>query len=154
MSYLDTSLLFGPQSGIYYPLIWCPLGGALLPIPFYVLHRCYPKNKYIKHIHTQLMLAAGFYWYAQSAASIISCILFDLLCAFVLHRWWYRRYALVLTATLTLGSSLTNMIVHFIFLNQYLKFPVWWGTCGATRDGCQLGSQPERTAVYLKIPVL
>ncbi len=100
------------------------------------------------------MLASGFYWYAQSAASIITWILFGFLCAFVLQRWWYRRYALVLSVALTLGCSLTNMMVYSILLDRYIKFPVWWGTGGATGDGCPLGSPPERNAVYLKIPVL
>ncbi len=89
-------------------MIWVFLIGAFIPIPAYLLHLYYPKNKYIKRIHTPLMLAPGFDWYAQSAA----------------------------------------------FLDRYIKFPVWWGTGGATGDGCPLGSPPERNAVYLKIPVL
>ncbi len=100
------------------------------------------------------MLATGFYWYAQSAASIITWIIVGFLCAFALQRWWYRRYALVLSVALTLGCNLTNVMVYSIFLNQYINFPVWWGTGGTTRDGCPLGSPPERSAVYIKIPVL
>jgi hypothetical protein len=135
---LDPSLLFGRNICIYYPLVWCFLIGSLLPIPFWLLSHRYPTDKYIKRIHIPLILGVSTYWIDLSSAGISTWLLLGLLSSFVIHRWWYRRYALISSVALTIGASLTAVCVHFIFIGRHIPFPTWWGTGGPNGDGCPL----------------
>jgi hypothetical protein len=134
--FLDPSLLFGRNIGTYYPLVWCILIGALLPIPFWLLSRRYTTNKYIKRIHIPLILGVCTYWFDQSSASISTWLLLGFFASFVIHRWWYRQYALISSVALTIGVSMTVVCVQLIFIDRHISFPQWWGTGGPNGDGC------------------
>jgi hypothetical protein len=141
----DPSLLFGKTEGLYYPTLWFMLVGAILPVPFWILSCWYPDNKYLKRIHIPLILAIGTYWYAQSAASILSWLLLGIICTFVVHRWWYRRYGFVFSAAMNFGAELTLSFIYFIIDRQQIKFPKWWGT----KQMCPLSNPTENIPIYL-----
>jgi len=110
-----------------------------------ILSCCYPDNKHLKLIHIPLILAIGTYWYAQSAASILTWLLLGSICPFLIHRWWYRRYAIVFSAAMSFGAPVTSLFIYFIILEQQIKFPEWWGT----KQMCPLGHPTENIPIYL-----
>jgi energy-coupling factor transporter transmembrane protein EcfT len=90
-------------------------------------------------------LAIGSYWYVQPAASILSWLLLGGICAFLIHRWWYSRYALVFSVAMSFGAKLALTFIYFIIESQQIKFPEWWGR----KPMCPLGDPIENIPVYL-----
>ncbi len=144
-NFSDPSLLFGKDEGLYYPTLWFMLIGAILPFLFWILSCWCPDNKYLKRIHIPLILAIGTYWYAESAASILTWLLLGGICAFLVYRWWYTRYAIVFSAAMSFGAKLTSLFIAFILDGHEIKFPEWWGT----KSMCPLDNPTEKIPIYL-----
>lgn len=122
--------MFGPDSK-YSSLYWFFLFGALAPLPFYLLHKRYPKFGW-NNVHWPLILngigimppatpinfftwgAVGifFNWYLRRR-----------------HEIWWNKYNYIISAALDAGTIVGILAVTFIF---YMKdgmpeMPYYWG---------------------------
>ena len=117
--------LFG-NGGLYNPLQWGFLVGALLPIPVWLLARKYPK---MRHVHIPVILT-GYRLVSPYNFSYIwpTCIV-----AYVFnyhikrkHPAWWSKYAYVLTNAFGVGIAISAIVI--IFAVQYRAEPLsWWG---------------------------
>ncbi|CAF1578461.1 unnamed protein product [Adineta ricciae] len=132
--------ILGTRS-LYSPLLLGFLAGALLPIPTWLLTKKYPKTKWLKYIHFPIMLSAtaiippaspGNYPSWLMVGFLFNCIL--LRCA----RSWWKRYAYVFSAAMDCGVGFSVLAIFFVFQNNGIYFPRWWGSGGPTGDGCPL----------------
>ena len=134
--------MFGPSS-FYSPLLFAFLIGALVPIPAWLLLIKYPKNRWLRYIHFPALLSglsllpeapAGEYpvWFA--CGFFFNYILFR-----YAHAWW-KRYAFIFSAAMSCGVAMSALLIFFVFQNNNIQFPEWWGTGGVTGDGCPLAN--------------
>jgi hypothetical protein len=77
---MDRRGLIGParQFGIgmtYNPILWAILGGALLPIPFWLLGRKYP-NSWLKYVNIPVLLTGATYMPPATGINYSSWFLF------------------------------------------------------------------------------
>jgi hypothetical protein len=136
------ALILGPRiwfSGIYKPLLWLLLIGAILPVPFWLLHKKYPNTTWLKHVHTPIMLLPAVYWFTTGSAGTFTWLLFSFLCHLFIRRWWYDRYSLLFSIAMDTGASISGAIFFFIFINRHVQFPEWWGA--RADDKCPLASR-------------
>ncbi|RKP10400.1 oligopeptide transporter OPT family [Thamnocephalis sphaerospora] len=119
--------MFGAQ-GYYSILMWFFLIGALLPVPFWLLSRRYPKS-WVKYINIPVMLACvggipPAYTGAFPTWFILSFI-FQFL-VFRYRRTWWSRYNYILSAGLDAGVAIGSFIIFWAFQNNHIEFD-WWG---------------------------
>ncbi|CAF3366692.1 unnamed protein product [Rotaria socialis] len=132
--------MFGKQS-MYSSLLYGFLIGALLPIPFWILMKKFPKVKWLKYIHFPIMLSATCYMPPTPPGNYPSWLLVGFFFNFVLLRHarsWWKRYAYVFSAAMDCGVAFGVLIIFFVLQNNAIDFPTWWGTGGSTGDGCPL----------------
>jgi hypothetical protein len=134
--------MFG-LSSIYSPLLLAFPIGAILPIASWLLMKIYPQYKWLEYIHFPALLSgltllayapAGEYptWFA--VGFFFNFILFR-----YAHSWW-KRYAFLFSAAMSCGVAISALLIFFVFQNNNLHFPNWWGTGGITGDGCPLAN--------------
>jgi len=119
--------MFG-SGGIYNPLEWGFLAGALLPVPFYYLAKRFPSSS-IRYIHIPLFLYSALWWAPYNMSYMIP----GLYAGFIFNYWikrrylaWWQRYAYVLTSSLAVGISVSAIVIFFAV--QYkVKDLSWWG---------------------------
>ncbi|RKP09680.1 OPT oligopeptide transporter protein-domain-containing protein [Thamnocephalis sphaerospora] len=131
------SSVFGRDSP-YRPLIWLFLVGLLLPIPFYLLHRRFPRSKW--RLVNVPLLAAGAYAVPQSPANfLLSSFIVGFVSQVAVRRYfsiWWRRYNYVLSAALDTGSQLAGIVV-FLAMSG-VAFPIWWGNARPVTEHCNM----------------
>jgi hypothetical protein len=147
--------MFGKGS-IYSPLLYGFLIGAVLPIPAWILLKKYPEKKWLKHIHFPIMLSATAMMPPAPPGNYPSWLLVGFIFNCILVRYartWWKRYAYVFSAAMDCGVAVGVILIFFILQNNRIDFPTWWGTGGATGDGCPLshgnyyGNLPESRPV-------
>jgi hypothetical protein len=105
--------------------------------------KIYPQYKWLEYIHFPALLSgltllayapAGEYptWFA--VGFFFNFILFR-----YAHSWW-KRYAFLFSAAMSCGVAISALLIFFVFQNNNLHFPNWWGTGGITGDGCPLAN--------------
>lgn len=131
----DLSVVFvpilGPRewySGVYKPLLWLLLIGAILPVPFWLLHKKYPRTTWLKYVHIPILLMPVAFWYRTSSTETSSWLLFGFACHLLIHRWWYNHYSLLFSITMDIGGAISGAIRFFIFKDNNIRYPEWWGT--------------------------
>lgn len=122
--------LFG-TGGLYTPLYWALLGGALLPIPFWLMARKFPKS-WIKFVSVPIALngatfmppASGLVYTAWFAVAFV----FQYLIRRYNFRWW-SKYNFVTSAALDSGTIVSTIVIFLV-----LQLPKggnitlsWWG---------------------------
>ncbi|CAI2166429.1 11728_t:CDS:10 [Funneliformis geosporum] len=120
---------FGSGS-IYNPLLWGFVIGFVAPVPFYLLHRKFPKLRLdlvnIPLICTGLQLLPENY-----TNFIISGIFVSFMSQFYAYRYnrrWWEKYNYVLSAAFASAAQIVTMIIFFFLNGVIMKpFPEWWG---------------------------
>ncbi|KAJ7042685.1 OPT oligopeptide transporter [Mycena alexandri] len=121
--------LFSP-GGMYNPLLYGFLFGALAPIPFYYLARRYPLS-FWRYINIPVFCggvgaipAASAYNYAAWA---LTGFIFNFVVRRRYYRWW-MRYNYILSAGLDAGVAIASIVIFFAVLypNGGTSL-VWWG---------------------------
>jgi OPT family oligopeptide transporter len=104
---------FGPGS-LYSPILWFFLGGALIPIPFYLLYRRFPTAGF-QYIHWPIILESV----GSTADGTANALLPATLVAFtfqyglrVYRRYWYDVYNYTLSAALDSGTILAAALIY------------------------------------------
>ncbi|KAG9294530.1 hypothetical protein G9A89_008641 [Geosiphon pyriformis] len=127
--------LIGPartfgNASIYHPLLWGFLIGFFAPLPFYLLHRKFPKARFdlvnVPLICSGLSILPGTY-----TNFIIMGFIASFLSQYYGLRYkyhWWKKYNYVLSAALDSGAQIVTMVIFFC-LNGINKvpFPQWWG---------------------------
>ncbi|KAJ6486426.1 OPT oligopeptide transporter [Mycena vitilis] len=124
---ISPARLFSP-GGLYNPLLYGFLFGAIAPIPFYFLARRYPLS-YWRYINIPVFCggvgaipAASAYNYAAWA---VTGFVFNFVIRRRHFRWW-MRYNYILSAALDAGVALSIIVIFFAV--QYRGVEVnWWG---------------------------
>ncbi|KAJ1020916.1 hypothetical protein NDA18_005763 [Ustilago nuda] len=122
--------MFGTES-IYRPMYWAMLFGALIPIPFWLLARRFPRS-WIRYISWPVIFAGVSYIPPASglnyAAWFSVAFVFQYLVRKYNFRWW-SKYNFVLAAALDSGTIISTIVVFFALLlpkngSSQLN---WWG---------------------------
>ncbi|KAJ5459952.1 uncharacterized protein N7458_001504 [Penicillium daleae] len=122
--------MFGPD-GIYKPIQYFWLLGALLPVAFYILMRLFPRSK-ARFLNAPVMLGA-MSWLPPSSAtplSYSSWVMFGLIFNYWIHRrWggWWRNYNYLTAAGLDTGLILSTIVIFFAITFPGVSAPNWWG---------------------------
>ncbi|KAI0249949.1 OPT oligopeptide transporter protein-domain-containing protein [Lactifluus subvellereus] len=123
--------LFAPGKR-YQWVAWAYPLGSLVPIPFWIVHRYYPKLR-ADYLYTPLiilcmgMLAAGI---NSSATMFFVIAWFSQWFMRTRHPKWFAKYNYILGAAFDGGTQVMVFILSFAVLGAAGKshlFPVWWG---------------------------
>lgn len=119
--------IYGP-GGIYHPLLYGFVVGAILPFPFYFLSKRFP-NSWVRYVHVPVLLYGAlelapynmtYIWPGFCVSMFINY--------YVKSRYvgWWQKYAYVLTSALASGMAISAIIIFFAV--QYKAKPIdWWG---------------------------
>ncbi|KAJ7098653.1 OPT oligopeptide transporter [Mycena belliarum] len=114
--------------GMYNPLLYGFLFGALAPIPFYYLARRYPLS-YWRYVNIPVFCGGVGAIPAASAYNYAAWALTGFVFNFVVRRRhfrWWMRYNYILSAALDAGVALSILVIFFAV--QYREVSLeWWG---------------------------
>jgi uncharacterized membrane protein len=97
----------------------------------------------LKYVHIPIILMPAVYWYATPSASTFTWLILGFLFHLLIRRWWYDRYSLLFSAAMDTGAEIIGAILFFVFSNNNISFPDWWGT--RIDDKCPLANQASFT---------
>lgn len=135
------------DGGIYHPLEWGFLVGALLPIPFYLLTKRFPGS-WVRYIHIPLLLNGVLYYCPYNISYVWPAVLVGFAFNHYIKqrytRWW-QKYAYVLTSSFSAGIAIAGVVIFFAV--EYHPVALnWWGNtvsyAGCDGRGCTLGEIP------------
>lgn len=134
--------VYGP-GGLYHPLSYGFIVGALLPIPVYFLTKRYP-NSFLKYVHVPLFIGGGIFWSPLNYSYVWPAVVIGFAMNYIIkNRWslWWQKYAYVLTASFSSATGLSAIIVFFAVQYKIVDFS-WWGNtvsyAGCDGKGCPL----------------
>ncbi|RKP10959.1 oligopeptide transporter OPT family [Thamnocephalis sphaerospora] len=120
--------MFGSE-GYYSALNWWFLIGFLAPIPFWLLTRRFPNVKWLKYIHTPVLIGGTAIMPPAKAGMYTTWIIIGFISQFIVYRYrreLWSRFNYVLSAAMDSGVAIAGLIIFFAF--QYWEFEVdWWG---------------------------
>ncbi|KAG2213849.1 hypothetical protein INT47_001118 [Mucor saturninus] len=139
--------LIGPgkflaSSSLYAALPYFMLAGFLLPVPFFLLTKKYPKS-WVRHISIPVFML-GPTPYPPAPTNVAPCWAFiGFIFNYVIKRKanaWWRKYNYVLSAALDSGVAICAIVIFFAFQNSEIHFPTWWGNNPDSVDNCPLAT--------------
>lgn len=140
--------MFGSDS-IYRPMYWAMLFGALIPVPFWLLARRFPRS-WVRFISWPVIFAGISYIPPASGLNYASwfCVafIFQYLVRKYNFRWW-SKYNFVLAAALDSGTIISTIVIFFALLlpkNGSLQLN-WWGNEVATNTYDMRGYALKKT---------
>ncbi|CAG8734673.1 11977_t:CDS:10 [Gigaspora margarita] len=116
---------FGSDS-IYNVLLWGFLIGGFLPIPFYLLHRKFPKAKF-NFVNIPVILF-GLTIFPQTIPNfLITGFIASFLSQY--YAFHYKnKYNYAMSAAFDAGAQIMTMVLFICFTGiAQVPFPVWWG---------------------------
>ncbi|KAG1144576.1 hypothetical protein G6F37_006107 [Rhizopus arrhizus] len=125
-------IMFGPNSR-YYIVLWAFVIGFFLPVPFWLLHRKFPKAGF-QYVNVPTFMMGLYVLPGSSSAWMTNSFIIILISQFYLKRrytTWFSKYNYLLSAALDSGTSL---MVFFVSLALQgggngiaYNFPTWAG---------------------------
>ncbi|PVF99222.1 OPT superfamily oligopeptide transporter [Serendipita vermifera] len=145
---LGPSRLFG-KNGPYSLLNLGFLIGAILPIPFFLLSKRYPKNTFLRSVHVPVLLTGCLNWAPYNLAYIWPAVpigwLFQVYIRTRFLPWW-EKYNYILATAFACGIAIAAIITFFAL--QWPEIQVdWWGNTVNT-----LGADAYPGAPLLEVP--
>ncbi|KAJ7569002.1 hypothetical protein O6H91_01G056800 [Diphasiastrum complanatum] len=140
--------IFGP-SGLYRNMNWAFVGGALAPIPVWLLSKTFPRVKWIPLISVPIILNGAAVMPPATAVNLSSWVLVGLFFnwyVFEYHRKWWQRYNYVLSAALDVGTAFMGVFLY-VSLGIHNKTLNWWGN---DVDHCPLAQCPTAPGITVK----
>ncbi|KAN0062883.1 hypothetical protein ACQY0O_004704 [Thecaphora frezii] len=122
--------MFGKGS-IYQPIYWAMLFGALIPIPFWLLARRYPRT-WVRNVSWPVILTGTSYIPPAAGINFSSWFAVAFIFQYCMRRYnfrWWSKYNFVLTAALDSGTIVSILVIFFalsIPKNGELSLN-WWG---------------------------
>lgn len=116
------------SEGIYGATLWGFLWGPLLVLPFYFFSKRYPTS-WVKNVHVPVLLSGPLYLAPYNFSYFWTGMPF----AWFFNYWvkrryvaWWSKYALTLTTALSVGLSLSALIIFFAVAYHPVTLD-WWG---------------------------
>lgn len=137
--------MFGAEA-IYKNVNWFFLIGAVAPIPVYIAHKVFPKQKWIRYINMPILIGATGMMPPASAINYTSWFAVGFIFNFVIFRYrkaWWTRYNYILSASLDAGLAFMGVLLYFV-LQLESKSLNWWG---ANLDNCPLAACPTAPGI-------
>lgn len=135
------------DTGIYHPLEWGFLVGALLPIPFYLLTKRFPGS-WVRYIHVPLLLNGVLYYCPYNISYVWPTVLVGFAFNYYIkHRYtrWWQKYAYVLTSSFMAGIAIAAIVIFFAVEYHQVQLN-WWGNtvsyAGCDDKACTLKEIP------------
>ncbi|XP_075088809.1 oligopeptide transporter 2-like [Nicotiana tabacum] len=139
---------FGPL-GNYGALNWFFLGGAIAPILVWLLHKSFPKQRWIKLINIPVLLGATAAMPPASTLNFNSWFVVGFLFNFIIFRYrkkWWQRYNYVLSAALDAGLAFMGVFIYLFFGLTNHENINWWGNVD---DYCDLAKCPTAKGIQV-----
>lgn len=132
------------DGGLYHPLTYGFVVGAVLPIPFYLWVKWRP-NSWVRYVHVPLFLYGGLNWAPYNFSFVMGSLWMGLLFNFFIKRRypnWWQKYAYVLTTSFGVGIAISAVIIFFAVQYKPVNVPAWWGNTisFAGVDGGSIGT--------------
>ncbi|KAJ5752388.1 OPT oligopeptide transporter [Penicillium odoratum] len=135
------------EGTMYNATLYGFLCGALLPVPFYLLSKYYPKSG-ARYIYSPLLLYGMMNFAPYNLTYAVAPLLVGTVFNFYIKRHylaWWEKYAYVLTSSF--GAALAISAVIIFFAVEYHPVSVkWWGNsvsyAGCDDSGCTLLAVP------------
>lgn len=116
------------NGGLYHPLNYGFLIGALLPVPFYFLSKRF-SNSWLRYVHVPVLLYGALNWAPYNMTYVWPAFVIGwIVNHYVRGRYiaWWQKYAYVLTTALGSGVAISAIIIFFAV--QYKSVNIdWWG---------------------------
>ncbi|THG16973.1 oligopeptide transporter 6-like [Camellia sinensis] len=117
------------------------IGGAIAPLLVWLVHKAFPKKRWIRMIHIPVLIGATAMMPPASAVNFTSWIFVGFISGYVLYRHypkWWERYNYVLSGGLDAGTAFMSVLIFMAL--QLTKIELdWWGSIP---DRCPLASCP------------
>ncbi|KAF2323885.1 hypothetical protein GH714_003695 [Hevea brasiliensis] len=145
--------LVGPKRifgslGNYSVLNWFFLGGATGPVIVWLLHKAFPKQKWIALINLPVLLGATAIMPPATTVNfncwIVIGIIFNYF-IFKYHKKWWQRYNYILSAALDAGLAFMGVLLYFTLTMEDISVS-WWGSEG---ENCPLASCPTAKGIVV-----
>ena len=128
--------IVGPKrmfsQGLFRPLPYAFLFGALLPLPIYALHRAFPTSPLKFHLwNTPIFVSGMAVFYGNVSTGYFSAFVggfVAMYCVFRHHFQLWKRHNYLVAAALDAAFNL-NMLPLFLFLGsgKQTTMASWWG---------------------------
>lgn len=129
---IGPAVMFGPSTQ-YYIILWAFIIGFALPVPFWLLHKRYPKAGF-NYVNMPMILNGIATMPGTNTSWItLSFVIIIVTQWFVKrrHSAWFAKHNYLVSAALDSGTSLMVFLIALIFLGaaggQTYLFPDWWG---------------------------
>lgn len=126
---IGSKRIYGPGQ-LYHNFLWIILICTLLPIPFYILARCYPYSRW-RYVNVPAALSSAMYFPPCTGMQFTSWFLVGgIFQGFMRRRHfrWWMRYNYVLAAALDAGLAFGSLLVFVcLVLPKGGIIFNWWG---------------------------
>ncbi|GAB5591359.1 hypothetical protein Unana1_06259 [Umbelopsis nana] len=133
--------LFGPDS--QFPgMNWAFLIGLVLPLPFWLLYKRFPKSKIPWNLVNVPVILGGASFAPQTPSNIL---ITSFICGFISqfyvfrrHHDWWAKYNYVLSAALDSGTFICSLFIFICIngINTSVRFPTWAGNPDGSVEYC------------------
>ncbi|XP_049375723.1 oligopeptide transporter 4-like [Solanum verrucosum] len=140
---------FGPL-GNYGALNWFFLGGAIAPVLVWLLHKAFPKQRWIKLINIPVLLGATANMPPANVLNFNSWIVVGFVFNFFVFRYrkkWWQRYNYVLSAALDAGLAFMVVLIYLVFGLTNHDNLNWWGNVD---EYCNLADCPTAQGIQVE----
>jgi OPT family small oligopeptide transporter len=125
--------LVGPErlfskGGIYNPQLYMLLVGAVLPVPFWLWCRKYPRS-IIRNINVPIIFCICMFTPPANGFNLASFLFVGFIFQYWVRRYhfaWWAKYNYVLSAALDVGTLLCSIFVFLALRLPNVQFK-WWG---------------------------
>ncbi|KAH8120611.1 glutathione transporter [Phellopilus nigrolimitatus] len=118
------------QGGLYYPLTYFFLIGAILPIPFYYLAKRFPLS-FWRYVNVPVILSGLSVLPPATGINFSSWFMFGAFFQYFMRRFhfrWWMRFNYILSAALDSGVAIAIIIIFFAVQFPKGGFELnWWG---------------------------
>ncbi|KAI0292769.1 OPT oligopeptide transporter protein-domain-containing protein [Russula brevipes] len=126
---IGPSRQFGPNS-IYHAQLYALIGGAVLPVPFWIMHRRRPDS-WAKYVSTPVVLLGVSFIPPATGINYSAWFAVGFVFQFVVRKRnfaWWCKYNYITGAALDCGTVLSLLTIFFALQLPKGGFPVnWWG---------------------------
>ncbi|KAG0050152.1 hypothetical protein BGZ83_005072 [Gryganskiella cystojenkinii] len=130
--------------GLYGPVTWGFLVGALLPIPFWMAWRRWPHVKWLESVHWPVLLAATSNIPPALPYMYTNGLLIGFIFMYLLRKYrfnWWSRYNYLTSAAFDSGVAIAGLLIFFAVQSWGGEMPFWIGNPeDGTYDHCPLGN--------------
>ncbi|KAF8824364.1 hypothetical protein HHX47_DHR8000136 [Lentinula edodes] len=124
--------MFSPGKTYYMVPVALALG-ALMPIPQYLLHRRFPRNKFLSNFNTGIVMQYSCFLSVGINTSVNTSSLLGIMSQWWMrtkHPRWFTKYNYIISGALDGGTQVISFILNlavFGAAGTEVDFPQWWG---------------------------